>query len=314
MTSEISRGLERIPRVNVFSCAHLPLPLPPRHRFPAHKYPLLRQAVVESGLLTPEQLHVPEPATDEQLLLAHDPLYLERVKQGDMSVKEVRRLGLPWSAELVARARCSVGGTIATCRAALEDGIALHLAGGTHHAFHDHGEGYCLFNDTVVAARTVQAEGRVERVVVLDCDVHQGNGTAALTAGDPSIFTFSIHGERNFPLRKQRSDIDIGLEDGTGDVAYLEALDAGIRIALKRAHAGLAIYLAGADPYEGDLLGRLGLSKAGLAQRDRLVLEHCRQAGLPVAVTLAGGYARHVEDAVEIHLQTLRISLGMAAG
>lgn len=295
--------------MKVFSCAHLPLPLPPCHRFPARKYPLLRRAVVESGLLAPEQLHIPEPATDEQLLLVHEPHYVERVKQGSLSVREVRRLGLPWSAELVARARCSVGGTIAACRAALQEGMAIHLAGGTHHAFYDHGEGYCLFNDTVVAARSMQAEGRVQRVVVLDCDVHQGNGTAALTAGDPSIFTFSIHGERNFPLRKQRSDLDIGLEDGTGDEAYLEALDAGVQIALERARADLVIYLAGADPYEEDMLGRLALSKAGLAARDRLVLDHCRQAELPVAVTLAGGYARHIEDAVDIHLQTVRITL-----
>jgi acetoin utilization deacetylase AcuC-like enzyme len=224
----------------------------------------------------------------------------------------VRRIGLPWSPELVERARRSTGGTIAACRAALEDGIAVNLAGGTHHASRDRGQGYCLFNDTVIAARVMQGEGRAKRFVVLDCDVHQGNGTAALATEDPTLFTLSIHNEDNFPLHKEPSDLDIGLSDGTGDADYLAALEPGVRRALALAEADLALYLAGADPHEGDRLGRLALTKAGLAQRDRLVLELCRDARLPVAVLMAGGYGRRVEDTVDIHLQTVRIAAEMA--
>jgi acetoin utilization deacetylase AcuC-like enzyme len=207
-----------------------------------------------------------------------------------------------------------VGGTIAACRMAMMEGIAVNLAGGTHHAFRDHGRGYCLFNDSVIAARVMQDEDRLERVVVLDCDVHQGNGTAALAVGDPSIFTFSIHSEQNFPLFKEPSDLDIGLEDGTGDKAYLQALGTGVEHALDRARANLVLYLAGADPYEGDLWGRLALSKEGLAQRDRMVFTLCREAGLPVVALMAGGYGRRVEDTVEIHLETVRIAAEVAEG
>jgi acetoin utilization deacetylase AcuC-like enzyme len=299
--------------MKAFCCDHLSFPVPDGHRFPDGKYAKLRQAVLAAGLVPPVELWIPEPATDEQILLAHDPVYLRRVVQGELTPHEIRRIGLPWSPELVARVRCSVGGTLAACRTALEEGLAANLAGGTHHAFRDHGQGYCLFNDVVIAARAMQVAGRVERVVVLDCDVHQGNGTAALTAGDPSIFSFSIHSQENFPLRKVPGDLDIGLENGTGDAAYLEALESGLQIALARSNADLAIYLAGADPHEGDLLGKLALTKAGLAQRDRLVFERCRAAGLPVAVLMAGGYGRRMEDTVEIHVQTVRIAAEMAA-
>jgi acetoin utilization deacetylase AcuC-like enzyme len=257
-------------------------------------------------------LATPEPATIAQILRAHDQHYVSRVCEGLLTPKEIRRIGLPWSLELVERARRSVGGTIAACRAALEDGQAVNLAGGTHHAFRDHGQGYCLFNDIVIAARTMQAERRLERVVVLDCDVHQGNGTAAITAADPSIFTFSIHSESNFPLFKEQSDLDIGLEDDTKDAAYLEALDKGVRAALNLANAGLALYLAGADPHRDDLLGRLALSKKGLGERDRLVFDLCQRAGLPVATVMAGGYGRCVDETVQIHLQTVRIAVEMS--
>jgi acetoin utilization deacetylase AcuC-like enzyme len=222
----------------------------------------------------------------------------------------------------VVRARYSVGGTIAACRAALEDGLAVNLAGGTHHASRDRGQGFCLFNDTIIAVRVLQAEGRVRGAVILDCDVHQGNGTAALARDDPTIFTFSIHNKDNFPLHKEPSDLDIGLADGTGDEVYLAALEGGLRQVLAAtdpgasradpgtplAGADLALYLAGADPHEGDLLGRFALTSDGLARRDRLVLGLCRQAGLPVAVVLAGGYALRVEDTVALHLQTVRIA------
>jgi acetoin utilization deacetylase AcuC-like enzyme len=248
----------------------------------------------------------------DELVAASLPGHAMRVKDGGLTAQEVRRIGLPWSPELVERARRSVGGTIGACRAALAEGIAVNLAGGTHHASVDRGQGYCLFNDSVIAVRAMQAEGRVGRAVVLDCDVHQGNGTAAICRHDPTIFTFSIHNENNFPLHKEPGDLDIGLEDGTGDGEYLAALEGGVREALARASAELAIYLAGADPHEGDLLGRLALTKEGLARRDRMVLGMCREVGLPVAVVLAGGYGRWVEDTVEIHLQTVRVAAEMA--
>jgi acetoin utilization deacetylase AcuC-like enzyme len=294
--------------VKVFHCDQFTYPLPAGHRFPAQEYALLRAQVVEC-LTPPVELRVPDAASDEQLLRAHDIEYLAKVVGGTLSEREVRRIGLPWTSELVERSRRSVGGTVEACRAALSDGIAVSLSGGTHHAFADHGEGFCLFNDVAVAARTMQAEERVQRVVIIDCDVHQGNGTAAILADDPTVFTFSIHGAKNFPFHKECSDLDVELVDGADDAAYLAALTAGMDAALAAARAGLAIYLAGADPFVGDALGRLALSKAGLAERDRLVLDRCRRAGLPVAVVMAGGYARQIQDTVDIHLETVRICM-----
>jgi acetoin utilization deacetylase AcuC-like enzyme len=305
--------------VKVFYSDTFSFPLPGKHRFPLGKYALLRQGVEDEELVPPQALRIPEPASDEQLLRVHDADYLRRVKEGALTALEVRRIGLPWSPELVMRARYSAGGTIAACRAALEEGIAVNLAGGTHHASRDRGQGYCLFNDVVVAARAMQAEGRSQGAVIIDCDVHQGNGTAALARDDLTLFAFSIHSESNFPLHKEDGDLDIALPDGTGDGAYLEALEEGLSRSLEQARrtgpgpgADLALYLAGADPYEGDTLGHLALTKAGLAARDRLVLERCRQEGLPVAVLMAGGYGRHIEDTVEIHLQTVRIAAEVA--
>jgi acetoin utilization deacetylase AcuC-like enzyme len=294
--------------LKAFTCDHYVVALPRGHRLPIAKYRLLREAVIASGLVPMQDLVAPEPATDEQILRVLDRTYLEKVKTGRLTKQEVRRLGFPWSPEIVSRTRCSVGGTIGACRAALQDGVAVNLAGGTHHAFRDHGQGYCIFNDSVIAIRTMQAEARIERAVVLDGDVHQGNGTAAIAADDPTIFTFSVHSERNFPLHKERSDLDIGLPDGTGDAEYLSAWESGVRRTLSLLPADLAVYLAGADPYEGDLLGRLALSKGGLAERDRLVFELCGRAGIAVATVMAGGYARHVEDTVEIHLQTVHLA------
>jgi acetoin utilization deacetylase AcuC-like enzyme len=294
--------------MKVFYTDHFVLPLPSEHRFPMLKYQRLREGVVAEEIVAPENLLIPAAATDEQILRAHDADYVERVKIGTLTAKELRRIGFPWSPEMVERSRRSSGATMAACRAALEDGVAVNLAGGTHHAFRDHGEGYCVFNDSAIAARAMQAEGRARRVVILDCDVHQGNGTAAILAGDSSIFTFSIHGAKNFPFHKEVSDLDIELEDGTGDTVYLDLLEEGVTRALALANADLAIYLAGADPYMGDRLGRLKLTMEGLAARDRLVLGMCRAEGLPVAVTMAGGYAHNVEDIVAIHLQTVRIA------
>jgi len=298
--------------MKIFYSDHFVIPLPPGHRFPMQKYSLLKQRVAAAGLVGPDELMVPVAATDEELRRAHDPEYVRRVKCGELTPKEIRCLGLPWSPALVERSRRSVGGTMAACRAALVDGVSANLAGGTHHAFYDRGEGYCVFNDSVIAARAMQAEGRVRRAVILDCDVHQGNGTASILAEDSTIFTFSIHGANNFPFDKEKSDLDIELPDKTGDGLYLEAVESGVVRSLELAHAELAIYLAGADPYAEDKLGRLAVSKNGLAERDRLVLRLCREAGIPVAITMAGGYARQIEDTVDIHFQTVRIAVEMA--
>lgn len=280
--------------------------LPEQHTFPMAKYARLRQRVVESNLVASNNLVVPHAATDEELLRVHASGYLQRVQRGLLTTEELRALGLPWSVELVERSKRSCGATIEACRSALEDGTAVNLAGGTHHASRDHGAGYCLFNDAAVAARAMLAEGRVRRIVILDCDVHQGDGTASIFATDPAVFTFSIHGENNYPPHKPPSDLDIGLADGVGDSIYLDALDQGVRLSLDQAGAELAIYLAGADPFADDRLGRLAVSKQGLAERDRLIFGYCRAAGLPVAVAMAGGYGRDIEDTVEIHLQTVR--------
>jgi acetoin utilization deacetylase AcuC-like enzyme len=291
--------------LKVFYSDHFVLPLPEGHRFPMVKYSMLRERVAASGICGPDELRVPRAVSDEEILRAHESGYLRRVVVGSLAQREMRRIGFPWSERMVERSRRASGGTLGACLAALEDGFAANLAGGTHHAFADRGEGYCVFNDSAIAARAVQAEGFVERVVVVDTDVHQGNGTAAILREDPSIFTFSIHGKNNFPFRKGESDLDVALPDDADDGAFLEALEDGLERVLEESRAELAIYLAGADPYEDDRLGRLSVSKEGLAERDRLVLESCRERGIPVAVTMAGGYARNVEDTVDIHFRSI---------
>jgi len=291
--------------VKAFYCDQFVLPLPEGHRFPMEKYSRLRERVLAAGIVTPEDLIVPHAATDEEILRAHDAEYLRRVAGGELDRAEVRRIGFPWSPGMVERSRRSAGGTIEACRAALVDGAAVNLAGGTHHSFRDRGEGYCVFNDAAIASRPMQAEGRVERVVVIDCDVHQGNGTAAIFADDPTVFTFSIHGRNNFPFHKERSDLDVELPDGTADAEYLAALEAALERAIPESRADLAIYVSGADPHERDRLGRLKVSRAGLLARDRGVFAHCRRAGLPVVAVMAGGYNQDVAETVEIHLQTV---------
>ena len=269
------------------------------------KYSMLRERVAATGICAPGELRAPRAVSNKEILRSHQRGYLRRVVAGTLTGKEVRRIGLPWSEKLVERSRRASGGTLDACLAALEDGFAANLAGGTHHAFADRGEGYCVFNDSAIAAHAVQTEGFVERVVVVDTDVHQGNGTAAILRGDPSVFTFSIHGAKNFPFHKEKSDLDVALPDGTDDSEFLDALEDGLERSLEESRAELAIYLAGADPFEDDRLGRLSVTKKGLAERDRLVLESCRERGLPVAVTMAGGYARDVEDTVDIHFQSI---------
>jgi acetoin utilization deacetylase AcuC-like enzyme len=292
--------------MKVFYSDHFVLPLPEGHRFPMAKYSMLRERVARDGICGPGELLTPRAVTDEEILRAHAPEYLERVVCGTLTDKEVRRIGFPWSEKMVERSRRASGGTLGACLAALDEGFATNLAGGTHHAFSDRGEGYCVFNDSAIAARAVQAAGLVESVVVIDTDVHQGNGTAAILRGDPTVFTFSIHGAKNFPFHKEESDLDAPLPDGAGDTEYLATLESGLEAALDAADADLAIYLAGADPFEGDRLGRLAVTKAGLAERDRIVLETCRERGIPVAVTMAGGYANEVEDTVDVHFQSIR--------
>ena len=287
---------------------HFELPLPEGHRFPMEKYGKLRRRVAASDEHQCDVLLVPPAATDDQLLLCHTPRYLNAVKTGTLSPAEVRRIGFPWSDQVLQRSRRSTGATIAAARAALSDGMAANLAGGTHHAFADAGEGYCVFNDAAVAIRVLQHEGLIDRACVIDLDVHQGNGTASSLADDDSAFTLSIHGVRNFPLRKRPSDLDISLPDAAGDEAYLSALSEALAVVRRSGPFDLAIYLAGADPYRGDRLGRLALSKAGLQQRDRAVIQWCCQNRIPVAVAMAGGYAPNVEDIVDIHASTLCIA------
>jgi acetoin utilization deacetylase AcuC-like enzyme len=292
--------------VKVFYSDHFVLPLPEGHRFPMVKYSMLRERVARDGICDPGELRTPRAVTDEEILRAHSPGYLERVVTGTLTDKEVRRIGFPWSERMVERSRRASGGTLGACLAALEEGFAANLAGGTHHAFSDKGEGYCVFNDSAIAARAVQAAGLAERVVVIDTDVHQGNGTAQILHRDPTVFTFSIHGAKNFPFNKEQGDLDAPLPDGAGDTEFLHALVEGLETALDAAGADLAIYLAGADPFEGDRLGRLCVTKSGLAERDRIVLETCKEHGVPVAITMAGGYAREVEDTVDVHFQSIR--------
>ena len=288
------------------------IPLPPDHRFPIDKYKRLRKAIINERVVPNRNLFVPDPANDAQIRFAHSADYQERVVRGELSEKEIRRIGFPWSPELVERSRRSVGGTIAACRAALHEGIAVNLAGGTHHAHPNFGSGYCLLNDCAIAARVVQAENLAQRIVILDCDVHQGDGTAAIFSSDPSVFTFSIHGAGNFPFHKKASDLDLALEDGTSDQEYLQALEEGLAQAFTRFSADLAIYLAGADSYFDDRLGRLALSKEGLTRRDQLVFRYCQGAGLPVAIVMAGGYGRDVADTVDIHHGTVGLAAKIA--
>ena len=285
--------------------------LPAYHRFPMHKYAMLRERVDASGVA---QLCDPPAASDEEILRAHSQEYLAKLEAGGLTRKEEQALGLPWSPQLVLRARYSAGSTLAACRSAFTDGIAVSLAGGTHHAHRGRGEGYCVLNDGAIAARAMQAEGRADRVLIVDCDVHQGDGTAAILEGDDTVFTFSIHAASNYPFTKRASDLDVALPDGALDPQYMEALAPALDEALARAQADLVIYLAGADPYAGDRLGKLSLSKKGLARRDRYVLQACRARGLPVAVTMGGGYAEPIEDTVDIYYHTVKAAAQSAAG
>ena len=291
--------------------------LPAGHRFPMGKYELLRQKLAvempQLGLL------LADPASEGELALVHTPLYIEAVFQGSLPPAAQREIGFPWSEGMVERARRSVGATISAARLAMKEGIAANLAGGTHHAYADKGGGFCVFNDVAVAARLMQAEWsphqrRPLQVAVMDLDVHQGNGTASIFANDSSVFTLSLHGEKNFPFRKEPSDLDVGLPDGCTDEPYLAALHQALQTLQDRFDPQLVIYLAGADPHEGDRLGRLNLSFEGMKERDRCVLAWAQARRIPLAMAMAGGYGKQIEDTVEVQMNTFAQALAAWQG
>ena len=292
--------------MRAWSSADFTIALPEGHRFPITKYAAVREGVVARGLLPRGAILVPERVERWALGLVHTARYVDAVLDGTLSTAEQRRLGFPWGAGLPERSLRTVQATVEAARDALADGAGITLAGGTHHAFPDRGEGFCVFNDVAVAIRLLEREGRVRRTAVIDLDVHQGNGTARIFEDEPDVFTFSMHGARNFPFRKERSRLDVELEDGTGDGAYLALLDRHLDAVLEAARPELVCYLAGADPYVGDRFGRLGMSIDGLRERDRRVFAACRARGVPVVLTLAGGYARDIDDIVTIHANTVR--------
>jgi acetoin utilization deacetylase AcuC-like enzyme len=277
-------------------------PLPEGNRFPIDKYTLLRERVEADGI----EVRDAGPVPWEWLEAVHEPALIERIRTGGLSVREERGLGIPWSEALVERGRRSVGGTVAAAGLALGQGFGMNLGGGTHHAGRAFARGYCLFNDVAVALDRMRTEGRARRALIVDCDVHQGDGTADLYSDDPECFTLSLHGARNYPFKRIPSDLDVDLETGTGDDDYLTALSQALDHAIPLADAELAFYLAGADPWHGDRLGRLALTKEGLLARDELVLDRLRAAGAAVCVVLAGGYAEDVSDTVDINLATVR--------
>ncbi|HKP87274.1 MAG TPA: histone deacetylase [Blastocatellia bacterium] len=280
--------------------------LPERHQFPIIKYALIRQRLDAEDALARLQISEPELARRDEILLVHTADYYDRLAAGRLTAREIRRLGLPWSEALVDRSRMSVAGTLAAARAALEDGVAANLGGGTHHAFPDHGEGFCVLNDIAISIRALRAEGRIRRAAVIDLDVHQGDGTALIFRDDPEVFTLSLHGEKNYPLVKQQSTVDVALADGTEDDEYLGLLPNHLATVFDRFRPDMVFYQSGVDPFFDDRLGRLALTLDGLKRRDLMVLAECRARSLPCAITLGGGYARNVADTVEAHLNTLR--------
>ncbi len=284
------------------------LPLPDTHRFPMAKYTLLRERIADGELGEICSLELPPSATDEQLLLVHTQAYLENIKSGRLTDVEIRRIGFPWSEKMVERSRRSTGATIAAALAARESGLAANLAGGTHHAFSDNGQGYCVFNDVCVGAKVLQQMGLVDKVLVVDCDVHQGNGTAAIARDDESLFSFSMHCEKNYPFQKTDGDFDIALPPATGDDYYLSQLRDGLRTIHRQFQPDFVFYLAGADPFVGDRLGLLSLTKPGLKKRDEYVINYFRDQEIPVALSMAGGYAPEINDIVDVHYATITVA------
>jgi len=282
------------------------------HVFPSQKYRLIHQTLLEEKLAGPADFVAPERAADEDVLLVHTQEYVRRLKTGKLNAWELARLEVPFSKELVEAFWLATGGSTMAGQRALAEGFCVNVGGGFHHAFADHGEGFCVLNDVAVAVRRLQADGAVKTAMVVDTDVHQGNGTADIFGGDATVFTLSIHQANNYPMPKPPSDIDIHLPDGTGDADYLARLERGLHQAFEHFHPDILFYVGGADPYREDQLGGLALTMEGLKQRDRLVFEHARRHGVPVAVTLAGGYARNVDDTIRIHINTILAAAEMA--
>jgi acetoin utilization deacetylase AcuC-like enzyme len=282
------------------------LPLPEQHRFPMSKYRLLRERVAQDVELEHCQLLIPPAATDAQLATCHTIEYVEKIKSGDLTDVEERRIGFPWSPKMVERSRRSTGASIAAARSALEDGISCNLAGGTHHSFSDSGQGYCVFNDVCVAAKVLQQQARIGKALFFDCDVHQGNGTAEISSEDPRLFSCSIHGDKNYPFRKTDSDMDVALPSGCTDEDYLAAVSNALIKSTRQFESDIAFYLAGADPFEGDRLGLLSVSKKGLQKRDQLVIDFFRNRNIPLVIAMAGGYAPNIDDIVDIHFATIK--------
>jgi acetoin utilization deacetylase AcuC-like enzyme len=302
--------------MRVYYSTQFVLPLPPGHRFPMGKYQLLRDRLADE--LPAVELMQAQPATDGELALVHTPAYIQAISDGTVDPRIMREIGFPWSPQMVERSRRSVGATISACRAAFTDGVAANIAGGTHHAYADKGGGFCVFNDAAVASRLMQVEHlrssrKQLKVAIVDLDVHQGNGTARIFRDDDSVFTLSMHGQKNFPFRKEASDLDVDLPDGCADDEYLHALDHALDELDGRFDPGLAIYLAGADPHEGDRLGRLKLTWDGLEARDRRVFEWAWQRGVPLAFAMAGGYGTRIEDTVQVQVNTFRVATQYAA-
>ena len=290
-------------------CSYHPgyhLPLPAGHPYPISKYVLLKDMLLAADIIANEDLIAPEPIALESVALVHTAEYLNKLTGAGFTAAEVRKLGLPWSDALWLRSRLVCGGTLLAARLALTEGLAGNLAGGTHHAFADHGEGFCVINDVAIAIRQLQAESVIRRAVVIDLDVHQGNGTAAIFADDASVFTFSMHGERNYPLTKTQSTRDVGLADGVGDHEYLSALQLHLPGVLDRARADIAFYVAGVDVAAADRYGRLKLSDEGIAARDRTVVGALRHLNLPACLVLAGGYAPSPARTAELHAHAFR--------
>lgn len=293
--------------MKAFYADHYVLPLPEGHRFPMEKYKKLRDLVSQ---LAGVYLENAPSVTDTQILYAHDASYLIKVLQGSLSPQEQQEIGFPWSTQMVERSRRSAGATLAAAKIALKEGVAANLAGGTHHAYRNKGGGFCVFNDSAIAARALQKEIHPRlKVAIIDLDVHQGNGTASILENDPSIFTFSIHGENNFPFSKEVSDLDIGLPDGTGDEFYLAALHQGLDKLEEQFKPDFIIYLAGADPHEGDRLGKLSITKNGMGQRDQCVFQFALDRQIPIAFSMAGGYGKEIQSTVDIHFQTIQTAL-----
>ena len=292
--------------MQVFYSDPFTFPLPPEHRFPLAKYRLLRERIERWPASSGVELLLAPRATRDELLLVHTADYLDGFAAGSLGREAMQRLGFPWSPELVERSLRSCGGTVAATRRALQQGAAVYLAGGTHHARADRGAGYCVYNDVAVGARIVQRESERQRVLVVDTDVHQGDGTAAIFAADDSVFTFSIHGDENFPAKKAHSDLDVALPSGTSDAAYLAALASGLDEAFARSEPQFVFFLSGADPFVGDRLGRLALSKAGLQARDERVFAAITQRRLPWVTVMGGGYGKDVDDTVDIYEATVR--------